>query len=114
MPICYVLREGKLYTPIDEKRKKKAPEDLRRIINIKANPNVCIVVDHYEENWRQLRFVMIHGKAKIIRSGKEHAHAITDLRRKYQQYQSMNLQRRPIITISPARIKTWKADFRIG
>jgi len=112
--ICFVFHEGWIYSSIDEKPKRREPEELRRIINIRANPNVCVVIDHYEENWRKLKFIIIHGKAEMIQSGKEHQQAITQLRKKYQQYRSMSLQTRPIIKISPTRIKTWRSATKSG
>ena len=85
------------------------PLGLRRIINIEENPNVCVVIDHYEENWGKLGFVMVHGKAELLRSGEEYQEAINELRKKYSQYRSMNLHTRPIIKILPRRISAWRA-----
>ena len=111
VPICYVFHEGAIYSSIDEKPKRREPEDLRRVINVRANPNVCVIIDHYEENWSQLRFIIIHGKAEVIQSGEEHQQAITQLKKKYPQYRSMSLQTRPVIKIAPTRIKTWNSDI---
>jgi PPOX class probable F420-dependent enzyme len=110
VPVCFVFHDDAIYSPIDEKPKRKKPPALQRIINIEANPNVCMIVDRYEENWRKLRFVIIHGKAKLIWSGEEHQRAISQLRRKYHQYRLMNLQSRPIIKIIPGRTVSWRSD----
>lgn len=109
VPICYAFDGRNIYTPIDEKPKRLKPRKLRRLINIAANPNVCIVVDHYEENWKKLRFTIVLGHAKVMLTGKEHRKAIVHLREKYSQYRSMNLEKRPIIKISSLNLITWKS-----
>jgi PPOX class probable F420-dependent enzyme len=113
VPLCYVYHDDALYSSIDKKPKRSKILDLRRIINIETNPNVCVVIDHYEENWNKLRFIMVHGKAELLWSGEEHQRAINLLRKKYPQYRSMNLQTRPIIKILPRRISTWSADSKL-
>ena len=110
VPICYVFHEGAIYSSVDEKPKRTKPACLRRIINIKENPNVCLVIDHYEENWRRLRFLIVQGRAKLLQSGKEYQQAIIQLRKKYPQYRFMNLQTRPIIKIFPTKLRAWKSE----
>ena len=112
LPICYAFDGRNIYTPIDEKPKRSRPQKLRRLINIAANPNVCIVVDHYEEDWKKLRFTIVEGRAKVILRGKEHQKAIVHLREKYSQYHSMNLEKRPIIKISPKNLIVWRSSSR--
>lgn len=112
VPICYVFDDELIYTAIDEKPKSVAPGLLSRVRNIRANPNVAIVVDDYSEDWNELVYIMINGTAEIIspdESASEHARAVALLREKYPQYLSMKLENRPIIKIIPARIKRWAA-----
>jgi PPOX class probable F420-dependent enzyme len=108
IPVCFVLDEPEIYTPIDEKPKRTAPRRLRRIRNIEANPQVALVVDHYEEDWRRLRYVLVMGTAELLEAGAEHARAIALLREKYPQYRAMRLEECPIIKITPGRIVTWQ------
>ena len=111
VPICYVFDGERLYTPIDEKPKRLEPRSLKRIRNINTNPNVAIVVDDYSEDWSKLAYVLIRGSAEILDSGdSEHSTAIKLLREKYGQYQSMNLEERPIIKVTPVRIKRWASS----
>jgi len=108
VPICYVFDGERLYTPIDEKPKQVEPGSLKRVRNINSNRNVAIVVDEYSEDWNKLTYVLIRGSAKIINAGdSEHSTAIKLLREKYEQYRSMNLEARPIIKVTPVRIKHW-------
>ncbi len=107
VPICFAFDGRHLYTAIDEKPKRAAPRRLRRVRNIEANPQVALVVDHYEEDWRRLRYVLISGTARVIAEGREHARAIALLREKYPQYRAMRLEGRPVIKISPRRVAAW-------
>ena len=89
VPICYVFDGKELYTPIDEKPKRSSPLRLKRIQNILANPQVSVVVDRYDENWKRLAYALIYGKAKVLLRGTEHKKAVTLLRKKYSQYRQM-------------------------
>jgi PPOX class probable F420-dependent enzyme len=110
VPVCYVFDGETIYTPIDEKPKSVDPATLKRVRNISANANVALVIDDYSEDWNKLAYVLISGTAEIVSpaaEASEHARAIALLREKYPQYRSMNLDERPIIKITPARIKRW-------
>lgn len=109
IPICFVFDGKHFYSPIDEKPKRTAPSKLKRLRNIAENPNVALVVDHYDEDWRKLGYVLVFGKARILRSGEKHQRAVKFLRRKYPQYRRMAIDERPMIVISPKRMLTWGA-----
>jgi PPOX class probable F420-dependent enzyme len=110
VPFCFVYDGKAFYSPIDEKPKSVSPEKLRRTRNIRANPEVALVIDHYEEDWSRLQFVLIRGRARILHSGKEHARAVALLRKKYLQYRRMRIEDRPMLKIVPWRIFRWKAE----
>jgi hypothetical protein len=66
------------------------------------------VIDDYSENWSDLEYVLVTGEAAILESSDpEHTRAVKLLREKYSQYQSMAIDQRPIIRITPRRIKRW-------
>jgi coenzyme F420-0:L-glutamate ligase/coenzyme F420-1:gamma-L-glutamate ligase len=109
VPICYVYDGTSIYSSIDEKTKRGKPSQLRRIMNIAENPNVCLVVDHYEEDWGNLRYVIVHGFATIVQEGKEHDRAVQLLRKKYSQYNEMKLEARPLIKVNPINTVAWRA-----
>lgn len=111
VPVCYAFDGNNFYTPIDEKPKSVAANDLKRVRNIKANSQVALVIDHYSEDWRELSYVLVSGEAEIIEPAagdSEHARAVKLLREKYLQYRSMAIDQRPIIKITPRRFKRWK------
>jgi PPOX class probable F420-dependent enzyme len=107
IPICFVLDGADIFSPIDEKPKRSSLRPLKRLRNISENPNVALVVDRYEEDWRKLAYVLVIGTAKILLRGKAHRRAVKMLRRKYPQYRSMALNHRPLIRISPKRVVSW-------
>ena len=109
VPICYAYDGISIYSSIDEKPKRITPNRLRRVLNIRMNSQVSVVVDQYRENWHELRFVIIQGSAEIIRSGAGHKKGVLLLRNKYRQYHSMNLEGRPLIRISPVRASIWRS-----
>jgi len=107
IPICFVFDGKHFYSPIDEKPKRVAPAKLKRLRNIAENPNVALVIDHYDEDWRKLAYVLIFGRARVINRGILHRQAVRRLRRKYPQYRRMAIDQRPLIVIIPKRITAW-------
>jgi PPOX class probable F420-dependent enzyme len=110
VPICFAFDGKVFYSAIDRKPKRVAPERLARVKNLSARSDVALLVDHYEEDWTQLWFVLIQGKAKLLAQSarQERTHAIAQLRAKYVQYsQGMLADDAPIIRITPQRITSW-------
>jgi PPOX class probable F420-dependent enzyme len=105
IPICFVFGGKEFFSPIDEKPKRTTR--LRRLRNISENPQVCLVIDHYEEDWQRLAYVLVRGTARILTRGDRHRRAVRLLRRKYPQYRSMALDERPMIVIKPKQFRTW-------
>ena len=114
IPVVFVFDNDCYFIPIDEKTKRSKPENLKRTKNIQQNPNVALLIDEYNEDWRKLYFIMIQGKASII-GGKEleqnelvlleKAHRL--LSRKYLQYQKIGIGEY-VIMIVPQKVITWK------
>ena len=107
IPICYAFDGESFYSPIDEKPKRVGPAGLRRVRNIQANPQVAIVIDDYSEDWAQLAYLLIWGRAEILTGGSALDKAIDLLRRKYPQYRTMALEERPVLQITPTRAVAW-------
>ena len=107
IPICFVYDGKNFYSPIDEKPKRTAPQKLKRVKNIRENPQVALVIDHYDEDWRKLAYVLVFGAARILKSGVRHRRAVTLLRKKYPQYRLMQIDQLPIIQIMPKRVRAW-------
>jgi len=107
VPICYAVGSRSIYSVVDDKPKNIQHAQLKRIKNILSNPNVCLTVDTYSDDWSKLGYMMIRGHAEILTSGPEHREAADLLRRRYVQYRDMNMEGRSIVAIRPVRIVKW-------
>src|SRR5262249_2646492 len=91
IPVCFAMLDDRVYIVIDEKPKRGSPLALRRVRNLLENPRVALVADAYDEDWSKLGFVLLHGSARLIADGEEHARALAALRARYVQYRAMSL-----------------------
>lgn len=108
VPICYALVGERIVSPLDEKPQSVEATDLRRVRNIRQNPRVTLVVDHYTEQWESLGWVQVRGRAAVVSPNEPgHSEAVSALRTKYDQYESHALRRRPLIRIEPGQIRSW-------
>ncbi len=107
IPVCFTFDGESVFSVLDRKPKSTAVTRLRRVRNILANPQVSLVVDHYEEDWHRLWYVLVLGRAGLLDSGDEWASAMELLREKYPQYREMDLSESPIIKIVPERFVPW-------
>ena len=109
IPICYVFDDKCFYSPIDEKPKRVTASKLKRLRNIRENPQVALLIDRYDEDWAKLAYVLVTGRAQLLASGSKHRKAVNHLRGKYSQYRKMSIDRLPMILIRPTRVTTWGA-----
>ena len=107
VPVCFGLAEEVLYITIDQKPKRDGGRPLKRLRNIAENPRVAIVFDRYDEDWRRLAWVMLHGRAEILTAGIEHDRAQALLRARYQQLEAMEIGQLPVIVIQIERVASW-------
>lgn len=107
VPVCYALGDGVAYIAIDEKPKNRA-KPLKRERNILENPQAALVVDHYDEDWTRLGWVMLRGQTGLIAPGDgEHATAIALCRARYPQLRPMRLESLPVIVLRIERVASW-------
>ena len=114
VPLCFWFDGARFYFAIDEKPKRGRALALRRMRNIAANSNVALVVDHYEEHWSNLAYVLIHGHAGVVDDREEYLLALRSLRDKYPQYRAMalSIENNPVVRIDPARVHVWGERFK--
>ena len=109
VPICYAFDGRHCYSAIDAKPKRQAPGGLKRVKNIGENARVSLLVDHYDEDWSRLRYVVLQGRADLLSEGAEFTCAVDLLLEKYGQYRAMRLDRSSglVIKITPDRVIQW-------
>jgi PPOX class probable F420-dependent enzyme len=107
VPVCFGLAGDALYITIDQKPKRDGGRPLKRLRNIAENPRASIVFDRYDEDWRRLAWVMLHGRAAILADGAEHDRAQALLRARYRQLEAMAIGPLPVIVIRIERVASW-------
>ena len=76
VPVCFALADDTAYVTIDDKPKRTPAGSLKRLRNIAGNPAVALVADRYDDaDWSRLGWVMLRGRADVLRSGPKHAAA---------------------------------------
>lgn len=84
VPFVFALEGDTLYSAVDEKPKRS--KRLRRAENIRARPDVTVLVDHYEEDWSRLWWVRLRGRGRVLEEGEERERGLALLAAKYEQY----------------------------
>jgi PPOX class probable F420-dependent enzyme len=105
VPVCFAVAGGTLYITIDEKPKRGTA--LKRLKNIAENPAAAVIVDRYDEDWTRLGWVMLRGRAEILREGQEHEDAQALLRSRYPQLAAMQIAAHPVIAVRIERTTSW-------
>jgi PPOX class probable F420-dependent enzyme len=106
VPIVFAIDGDTVYTRVD--RKPKRSRTLRRIENARARPDVTILVDHYEDDWSQLWWIRLRGRARVLDSGEERDRALHLLAEKYQQYKDEPLEG-PVLAVDIVETRSWSA-----
>lgn len=95
-----------IYSAVDAK--PKSSTDLRRLRNIRANPRVAVLADHYEDDWDGLWWVRADGQAAILDDPATMAPALALLAGRYPQYRE-HPPGGPVISIHVDRWTGWTA-----
>jgi PPOX class probable F420-dependent enzyme len=114
IPICFWFDGSRsFYFVIDEKPKRLTHGGLKRMRNIAENPRVALVVDHFDEDWSRLAYVLIHGEAHALADLGRYATVLRKLRDKYPQYRTMALEpdRNTMVVVEALRVHRWGARF---
>lgn len=98
--------EDHIYSAVDAK--PKSSTDLRRLWNIRANPRVAVLADHYEDDWDGLWWVRADGQAAILDDPAAMAPALALLASRYPQYRE-HPPGGPVISILVDRWTGWTA-----
>ena len=114
VPVVFVFNGYNIFIPIDDKPKKTGNSNqLKRVKNIQKNPNISFLIDTYdEEDWNNLSYLMIQGKARIVVNKLKDidtiktAHSL--LSEKYLQYKNLVGMGDSCIVIDIQKVIKWK------
>lgn len=100
VPATFAVLGDVVAIAVDHKPKRHT--NLKRLQNIRENPSVSLLVDHFDTDWERLWWVRADGDARIIEN--ELAHALVDaLVDKYEQYK----EHRPPGPVIEIRVTRW-------
>jgi PPOX class probable F420-dependent enzyme len=109
VPVCFALEGETLYSAVDEKPKRS--RRLKRLENVRAHPDIAVLVDEYEEDWTKLWWVRLRGSARVVEAGAEHEHALVLLEAKYEQYRRTR-PAGPVVAVALTEWRGWAAADR--
>jgi PPOX class probable F420-dependent enzyme len=86
VPIVFVVDGQTIYSAVDHKPKRTTA--LRRLANVAANPDLTLLVDHYDdEDWGALWWARADGVGRVLEpSHPEARDAVSLLTAKYRQH----------------------------
>jgi PPOX class probable F420-dependent enzyme len=102
VPVSFAVLDEDLVTAVDQKPKK--PGELVRVRNVRANPNVAMLFDRWDEDWERLAWVMVRGGARV----EPPATGSAELSTRYPQYRD-DPPRGDVIVITPVRVSWWSS-----
>jgi PPOX class probable F420-dependent enzyme len=106
VPVTFALDGDHVYSAVDSK--PKSTPDLRRLRNIRADPRVAVLADHYDEDWSLLWWVRAEGEAAILAGPGEMAGPLRLLAGRYPAYRR-DPPAGPVIAIAVRRWSGWAA-----
>ena len=105
VPVTFAVVGREIVHAVDHK--PKGTRALARLDDIRRDPRVALLVDHYDEDWSQLWWVRADGTARVV--GAEDApEAIAALADKYPQYAERPPEG-PVIRLEVQRLSEWQA-----
>jgi PPOX class probable F420-dependent enzyme len=109
VPVCFALDGEELVSAVDFKPKHTTA--MRRLANIEVNPQVCLLVDEYDdEDWSALWWARADGRAAVLDAAEPRAaRALAVLRERYEQYR-LEQPPGPVIAVAVERWTGWTAS----
>jgi PPOX class probable F420-dependent enzyme len=103
--MVFALVDQRVYSVVDAKPKRTTA--LRRLANIRANPAVALLVDHYDDaDWSALWWVRADGTGRVLEpSAGESREAVELLRARYPALEAVG----QVLAIDVDRWVGWSA-----
>ena len=100
---------GTVYSAVDAKPKQSTA--LRRLANVRANPNVSLLVDHYDDtDWTALWWVRADGAGRVLPPEEPEAQTAVDLlMHRYRQYRAQPPPG-PVLAVTVTGWASWSAS----
>jgi PPOX class probable F420-dependent enzyme len=102
--VTFAIDGDHIFTAVDAKPKRT--RELKRLRNIRAEPRVAVLADHYEDDWTRLWWVRADATAVIVEDPAGMARPLSLLRERYRQYRDAP-PAGPVIAITVERWSGW-------
>jgi PPOX class probable F420-dependent enzyme len=99
--VTFAVDGDTIYTAVDQKPKSGAV--LKRLRNVGENPQVCVLADHYTDDWEALWWVRADGRAAILTERRQMAAPLKLLADRYWQYR----QAPPVGPVLAVTVERW-------
>ncbi|MBV8735251.1 MAG: TIGR03668 family PPOX class F420-dependent oxidoreductase [Solirubrobacterales bacterium] len=104
VPIVFAVEDDRVYSAVDAKPKRTTA--LRRLANVRHNPAVALLVDHYDDDWGALWWVRADGHGRVLDSDVPEARrAIALLLERYPQQRAAGA----VLAVDVYRWSGWSA-----
>jgi PPOX class probable F420-dependent enzyme len=106
VPIAFAVAGDTIYSAVDGKPKRSRA--LRRLANVRQNPAVSLLVDHWdEEDWGRLWWARADGVGRVLDADEpEAARAAGLLRERYPRQRDAG----EVLAVDVVRWSGWAAD----
>jgi PPOX class probable F420-dependent enzyme len=83
VPVCFASVGSWLVSVVDHKPKRTG--QLRRLDDMRSSGRATVLIDHYDDDWTQLWWVRVRGRAELHDDGAVRGAALDALQAKYPQ-----------------------------
>ena len=104
VPVVFARVGSELVSPIDHK--PKSGQVLSRVRNLERDDRVTLLVDHWDEDWTQLLWLMVRGRAIVDRDEPDSLMRALNERYQYKQYE-LDERHDALLRIRPTRLSWW-------
>ena len=106
VPIAFAVAGETIYSAVDAKPKRSRA--LRRLANVRTNPAVSLLVDHWdEEDWSRLWWVRADGRGRVLGPDEAEARrAVELLHERYPQQRADG----EVLAVEVERWSGWEAE----
>jgi PPOX class probable F420-dependent enzyme len=105
-PVTFAWHRGTAVWAVDRVKPKRHTR-LRRLDDLAADVRVCMLADHYDEDWAKLWWVELRGTAATL-DGEAAAAALDALAGRYPAYRAERPPG-PVVAVTPRRWAWWSA-----
>ncbi len=105
VPLVFAVDGDRIYSAVDQKPKRTTA--LRRLANVRQNPAVALLADHYDDaDWDALWWVRVDGHGRVLEPGEAEAQrAVALLRERYPQQRAAGA----VLAVDVERWSGWSA-----